>query len=205
MSTVCLLLIDDGREDYLDRTLEALGGRADAEVIVRDDDHSLGFAGAIQQGWELVLDSGCRYVFHVETDFTFNEDPPVDRMVKVLEEYPYLAQIALKRQAWNDQEKAAGGIVECNPDDFEERGASFRSGEEFLFAAEWTEHRRFFTTNPSVYPARLCLVGWPQEPHSEGVFTHRLLTDPLLRFAFWGGKFDPPLVEHQGARAGIGY
>jgi hypothetical protein len=70
----------------------------------------------------------------------------------------------------------------------------------------WTEHRRFFTTNPSVYRTSLCKLGWPQESESEGKFTHRLLADPLLRFAFWGRKFDPPLCEHIGTiRAGAGY
>ena len=68
-----------------------------------------------------------------------------------------------------------------------------------------SRHRRFFTTNPSVYRASLCERGWPQEPHSEGVFTHRLLADGF-DFAFWGGRFDPPAVTHIGAeRTGRGY
>lgn len=196
MATVCLLLIDDGREDFLANSLAVLGGRADAEVLIRDDEHHLGFAGAIQEGWEQALDTGCQYVFHVESDFAFNQDPPVGEMIALLERQPHLAQVALKRQPWNEEEKAAGGIVEVHPDDFEEKSDEH---------ATWTEHRRFWTTNPSVYPMRYCQVGWPQERHSEGVFTHKLLTDPMLRFAFWGGKFDPPMVTHHGARCGTGY
>lgn len=194
--SVCLLLVDDGREDFLDRALEALGGRADQEVIVRDDDHSLGFAGAVREGWERVLETGCEWVLHWETDFTPNEDPPVNEMVALLRMQPHLAQVSLKRQPCNSDEERAGGIVELHPDDFTERTEA---------GVTWTEHRRYWTTNPSVFHRRFCEVGWPQEPCSEGVFTHKLLADPMLRFAIWGGKFDPPMVTHHGIRAGVGY
>lgn len=193
---VCLLAIDDGREDYLTRTMNFLGGRADEQVIVTDDDHSLGFCGAIREGWEQVLQTGCDYVFHVESDFTFNEEPPVNEMVALVERYPYLAQVSLKRQPCNPDEEAAGGIVEVAPDDFTERRDA-----DFV----WTEHRKYWTTNPAVYHRRYCEVGWPQKHHSEGLFTHKLLTDPLLRFAIWGAKYDPPRVEHLGVRVGNGY
>jgi hypothetical protein len=130
-------------------------------------------------------------------DFTYNAPVALDRMIAVLKRHPHIVQVALKRQPWNAEECAAGGIVECHPDDFRQR---HDAGDIF------TEHRRFFTTNPSVYPAALCAQGWPQVPQSEGMFTHRLLEDPDVRFAFWGAKFDPPLVEHVGAtRAGHGY
>ena len=197
--SVCLLVIHDGRHDYLERTIESANDHLpmdvfDQVVTVDDTDHKLGFAGAVQHGWEQVE---TEWVFHLEGDFTFNENIPIHRMIRLLQDRPYLAQVALKRQPWNPQEHRAGGIVELHPGDFHE----VTDGE-----VVWTEHRRFFTTNPSVYSSRLCRGGWPQEPHSEGMFTHRLLTDPLLRFAFWGGKFDAPKVEHIGhERAGTGY
>ena len=195
--TVALLLIHDGRLEYLAKTATSAAEHLpdfDQYIVVDDTTHDLGFCGAIQNGWDQVETD---HVFHLEGDFTFNAPVPVGEMIALLERHHELAQVALKRQPWNEQEKAAGGIVELHPDDFTERTDAL---------AVWTEHRRFFTTNPSVYSARLCRLGWPQEPQSEGVFTHRLLKDPLLRFAFWGGKFDPPLVEHVGAvRAGSRY
>ena len=198
--SVCLLLISDGRQQYLDRTIistrENLPG-FEQMVHIRDDDHQLGFDGAIREGWRQALDTGCEYVLHLEADFTFNQPVPVDRIIGVLERNPYLAQIVLKRQAWNQGEIAAGGIVEEHPDDFTQRTEH---------GDIWTEHRRFFSTNPSFYPVGLCAQGWPAGANSEGRFTARLLEDPDLRFAFWGGKFDAPLVEHIGVhRAGQGY
>lgn len=201
MTGVVLLLIGDGRDNYRRRTLASLSDNllGELDVIeINDSGHRLGFAGAIQEGWNRITsETDADYVFHVELDFTFNNLIPLRRMIALLERQPHLAQVALKRQPWNPEEKAAGGIVELHPDDFAERSD---------YGATWSEHRRFFTTNPSVYRASLCRLGWPQEAHSEGMFTHRLLADPLLRFAFWGGKHDPPLVTHIGdERIGRGY
>ena len=51
--------------------------------------------------------------------------------------------MSLKRQAWNKHESAAGGIVEADPNELwlESDGL-----------ATWTEHRKYFTTNPSRLP-----------------------------------------------------
>jgi hypothetical protein len=196
--TICLLLITDGRADYFDRCTNSARECLpvfDQRIVVDDSAHELGFAGAIQHGWDRVETD---YVFHLEDDFTFNARIPVHEMIGLLRRHDHLVQIALKRQAWNEKEKAAGGIVELHPNDFLQQHDG---------RAVWTEHRRFFTTNPSVYSADLCKLGWPQVPHSEGIFTHQLLdADPKAKFAFWGGKYDPPLVHHIGEhRAGNGY
>lgn len=193
--SVCLLLIGDGRHDYRERTLRSAAvclPPLDACAEVDDTAHDLGFAGAIQAGWDAIAEARADYVFHLEADFTFNDTVPLAAMIAALDANPTLAQVALKRQPWNAEERAAGGICELHPGDFTDEGPVSR-------------HRRFFTTNPSVYRASLCECGWPQEPHSEGVFTHRLLADGF-DFAFWGGRFDPPAVTHIGAeRTGRGY
>lgn len=197
---LAFLFIHDGRADYKERTLESAEEMLPEPprfLEVDDSAHELGFAGAIQAGWEKVIESGAEWVFHCEGDFLFNQPIPIDRMVAVLQRHPSIAQVCLKRQPWNAAEKAAGGIVELNPDVYTQH---VDQGDIY------TTHRVCFSTNPCVYPAALCRQGWPQVENSEGVFTHRLLEDPEVRFAFWGAKFDPPLVEHIGMeRAGVGY
>lgn len=196
----CLLLIGDGRDEYHERSVasaERYLPAFDHLVQVDDRDHSLGFSGAIAEGWRQVVETSADFVVHLEADFIFHRDIDVIRMVSVLKANPKIAQLALKRQPWNDEEKAAGGIVELHPEDYVQVSEC---------GDVWTEHRRNWTTNPSVYSANWCRQGWPQEEHSEGVWTHRLLEDPELRFAFWGGKHDLPAVEHIGTvRAGVGY
>lgn len=198
--TVCLLRIADGRDEYHERcwaSAKQMLPKFDHVVTVDDREHELGFSGAIAQGWRQVLDTGADWVMHLEMDFTFSAPVDVAAMIELLETQPHLAQVALKRQPVNQEELAAGGIVELHPDDFRQR---FHGG------VIWTENRRCFTTNPCVYSTLLCRHGWPQVPNSEGVFTHVLLEDPDVQFAFWGAKFDAPLVQHIGdTRAGGGY
>lgn len=200
--SVCWLLIGDGRDSYHERSLASareMLPAPDQVVTVDDSDHTLGFAGAIAAGWGQIVAATHRpdWVVHLELDFVFRRPVPIGRIVSVLERRPNLAQVCLKRQPVNETEIAAGGIIESRPDDYRQvvdRGDIF------------CEHRVCFSTNPCVYPSALCHQGWPQEPHSEGVFTHRLLSDPDCRFALWGAKGDPPMVEHIGTvRAGNGY
>lgn len=197
---VCWLLIGDGRDEYHDRSLMFLQEMVPppaAVVRIDDRDHKLGFAGAIAEGWRQVLDTGCEYVFHAELDFTYQQPVPVDAMVDVLDVRPYLVQMSLMRQPVNASEKKAGGIVQQNPNAF----AEFTCGKH-----SWMEQRVYFTTNPCVYRASLCRRGWPQVENSEGVFTHQLLKDPIVRFGIWGRKFAPPMVHHIGdVRSGTGY
>ena len=198
--SVCLLRIGDGRDDYHDASWASAVENlppVDHVVTVDDRTHSLGFSGAIQHGWQQVIETDADYVFHLELDFLFNQPVPLDRIIAVLERRPNLAQICLKRQPVNNEEIAAGGIVERNPDAYTQR---------VDHGDIYTEHRVCFSTNPCVYPAALCHQGWPQVKNSEGIFTHRLLADPDVRFAFWGAKQDPPLVTHIGeTRTGGGY
>lgn len=198
--SVCLLITTD-RPDCLARSLPSLGKmlpEPDQVVIVNDAAHQLGFTGAVAEGWRRVLATKCDWVFHAEDDFIYNEPVDLERMIACLQRNRHLTQMTLKRQPVNEEECAAGGIVEAHPEQYVE----MHDGTD-----TWTETDRFlFSTNPSVYSARLCDLGWPDESESEGRF------GALLRYRYadarcgiWGGKFDPPRVEHIGVRVGCGY
>lgn len=156
-----------------------------------------GFGGAIQRAWRHVRDLPVRFVFHLEDDFTFNAPVDTPSMRRVLDRNPQLVQLALRRQPWNPDELAAGGIVEQHPDDYTDCSDGL---------SHWLEHRRFFTTNPSVYRSTLMARGWPEGERSEGVFGLQLCESPGIRFGFWGERTDPPAVHHIGDhRVGVGY
>lgn len=199
--TVCQIWIGDGRDEYHDKaiaSIEATIPPPDFRVIIDDRKHELGFSGAIRQAWSRVLDTGADYVFHCELDFTYNEPVELDRMIGVLQRHPDLLQLSLKRQPVNQEEKRVGDFIALHPDDYHE----VRDGDDV-----WLEQRRFFTTNPSVYRASLCQRGWPQEKHSEGMFTGYYFRDhPDHWSGIWGAKWDPPRVHHIGdLRTGKGY
>lgn len=162
-------------------------------VVVDTARSPRGFTKQIILAWSLI-DEDIDYVFHLEDDFIFLEPLRIKDMISVLERNPKLVQMALLRGPVNEEERAAGGIVEKAPDDY------ILIEDQFV----WREHRKFFTTNPSVYKRSLTLRGWPDVPNSEGIFGWQLFEEnPDLRSAFWT---DHVTIEHIGhIRSGSGY
>lgn len=221
-----LLVITDGRREHLPSTLAYFDAFARGNIGERwiwDDsgdeaNHEWlrstfpqlrliwhpagrqGFGGAIRGAWEsLAAMSEASHIFHLEDDFMLMRDVNIDEMASVLDKQPHLAQIALRRQPWNDQERRAGGIVEQNPDAYVE--CRDEAGH------VWLEHRLFFTTNPCLYRRELIEDhDWPIGHESEGRFSHQLMVDSSLRFAFWGSRHSGEWVLHRGRfRKGNGY
>lgn len=170
------------------------------ELVVHPSGDRQGFGGAIRTGWDhLRRHSSAELIFHLEDDFTFNRTVDLLDLAAVLAQRPHVAQVALRRQPWNEREALAGGIVEQHPNAYtDERDDHGR---------EWLEHRQFFTTNPTLY--RRSLIDeheWPEGRESEGRFSIHLLGDPDLRFAFYGARDSGEWVTHHGnTRAGTGY
>lgn len=223
--TVALLVMTDGRVDCIDqaipsalehlqgpitrRTIHDDSGDPDYRAWLRRRFGALGFeviyhpagrqgfGGAYRNAWRFLTQCHELYVFSTEDDFTFNRPVDLGAVADVLDRFPHLVQLALRRQPWNDQERAAGGIVEQHPHDYTEH---------YWNGHRWLEHRRFLTTNPSMFRRALCARGWPDVEHSEGVFTHQLIEDPEVRFGFWGSRDSGEAVTHIGVeRVGTGY
>ena len=227
--TVAVLVITDGRDDYLAATVASAMRSLTGPIVewwMYDDTgrdnyrHQLarrwptfrhfnagarqGFGGAIQAAWRhLAEHSTADHVFHLEADFLFCRPVDLGQLAAVLETRPHVAQLALVRQAWNATELAAGGLLAAHPGAFTERAD--RDGR------RWLEHRLWWTTNPSLYRRTLLDVGWPDGPQSEGTFTHRLLAlgtpevaPQYLAFGYWGGLDDGEWVDHIGHRR-VGY
>lgn len=227
---IAVLVITDGRDDYLLRTVRSamanLAGPITewwmfddtGDYVYRDSlvrrwptfNHieagaRQGFGGAIRAAWaHLVERSTADFVFHLEADFVFNRRVDLAELAGVLAVRPHLAQMALVRQAWNATEIAAGGLIQCAPHAY----TANRVGPH-----RWLEHTLFWTTNPSLYRASMLTGGWPDGHQSEGMFTRRLLElgtpevpGPRVRFGYWGSINDGPWVEHIGIeRTGHGY
>ncbi|RKR92784.1 glycosyl transferase family 2 [Micromonospora pisi] len=228
--SIALLVITDGRDDYLAQcisSLDALEGPISERWMYDDTGNAAyrarlaavwpefrhinggprqGFGGAIRAAWShLAAHSTADWLFHIEQDFTFHRPVDLAAMAEVLTERPHLVQMALRRQSWNTAERAAGGVVEQHPEAYtachDDHGH------------QWLEHRQFFTTNPCLYRTELLQVGWPDREQSEGHFTNRLLSSGLgtvpgdqVRFGYWGARSDSPWVEHVGhQRIGVGY
>ncbi len=225
MNEVALVVLTNGRDEYLHQTLESLrrnvAGLITTRVIYDDTgdvDHAealarrylqftvvlgpgqQGFGGATAALWEHTKQCTSEpYVLWCEDDFTFNGPVYLDALASVLEVNPQLGQLALRRQAWNIQEKAAGGVVELAPASYTDRVSGSRR-------YHWLEHTNFWTTNPSLIPR--CVVkqlDWPATEHSEGLFT-QVAREAGYRFGYWGARGSGTWVTHIGnERTGHGY
>lgn len=164
-----------------------------------------GFGGAIRfvRAW---LDENTNEPWHYcsEDDFLYDRKVDLAAMVRVMEERPYLTQMALVRQAWNEQEIQAGGLLEANPSGYSQHtdGVNW-----------WLQHRLFWTTNASLFRRSLLSLGWPEGENSEGRFHLQLMADGTPEragrdcwSAYWGKREDGPWVTHIGnQRVGTGY
>lgn len=212
-----LLVITNGRQEYIKQTIISLKEHFDidrfAYKIIVDDSGDInystwltdtypdfdiqsheinkGLSGSINTGWKS-LEGKVDYIFHLEEDFTFNVDIPVDQMLLILLSNPDLSQIALLRQPWNESESAAGGIVEQNHSLYSDKKTA---------GLNWLEHSNLFTLNPCMYSKNIISNGWP-DGGGEREFSDILLSNGK-KFGFFGKRGATPLVHHIGAhRAG---
>lgn len=219
------VVFTDGRRSYIGDTIASFEAHVTgnvAERIIHDDSGDpdnyqwltdtfpdwhlihgtrgrLGFGGAVRNVWRHLTDTtGPPFIFHLEDDFTFLRPVNLDDFASVLDTRPGLAQLALRRQAWNAAERAAGGVIELNPAAYVDHTAG---------GHEWLEQRLFFTTNPSLYRRSLCQRGWPRGSESEGKFSAALLAAPDVWCGYWGARNSGVWVEHTGRErfAGAGY
>lgn len=231
---IAVTVMTDGRDDLLEQTVESLMANVTGPItrltIFDDtgdwDHHAMllnrygpdgfqiiwhptgqraGFGGAIRaaRSW---LDEHTNepWQFVSEDDFRFERKVDLAAMIDVMEERPYLTQMALVRQAWNQQEIDAGGLLEANPSAYSQHtdGVNW-----------WLQHRLYWTTNPSLFRRSLLSLGWPEGEQSEGRFHLQLMQDGTperagrdLWSGYWGKRDEGRWITHLGnERVGTGY
>lgn len=148
------------------------------------------------------------HVFWLEHDFLITRMVNLDELALVLDREPKLAQMALMRDAVNAEEKAAGGLFESRPGQYEPR---MTKGESYWLDTdritkmhEWLEHRAYLTTNPSLMRRDFMAAHpWPDYPERcEGRFGIDLVSAGYT-FGVWGRG--EPWCSHVGVRTGDGY
>lgn len=217
---VTLLILTNGRREYLKRTLSTLGKlHGDfSRILIHDDSgdenyhhwlikqfnfeiattRKVGFAGAMISAWDKLKEDSNEWVFHLEEDFLFMDDIYVEDMVNVIKHNSYIKEIVLLRQPIAGRELVKGGIIASHPERYEDK----TDGKNY-----WLEHRVNFSCNPCLYKKSLIYDHpWPNLPYSERVYSRKLFEDPNAKCAYWGKRTDPPKVWHIGeVRTGSGY
>lgn len=155
----------------------------------------IGFCRATAQAWNAARQWEVEYVFWLEHDFLFRRPVDLRPMARALEQYQ-LAQMSLVRNACNEAERAAGGLVESWPFEYTLHH-EMDAQDPFLL------HQGYWTTNPSLIP-RWVLEDYeiPAGPECEGRLG-ALMREHGLWFGAWGSG--ESWVEHIGVRTGGGY
>lgn len=233
MRKVALFITTDGRLECLEKTMASLSEKVNypfaqkfiicdsldsgfrsevAKLAAKYDFYVMhfmikaGFAGVYRVAWQ-EIEEDITHVFNSEDDFTYNVPVDIEEMGKVLDDNPHLVQLCLKRQPWNEQEKKAGGIIECWPQLYKEFKLIYQGDDGTDKKVYWCEHNLFYSTNPSLTPISVIRRGWPYVERSEEAFSRALFaSDSELRSAYLGKRFDTPTVYHIGMeRVGTGY
>lgn len=154
-------------------------------------DPGLGFCGATRKAWGIMVGTKCEFVFWLEHDFIFRRSFDLLPIMDVLRENQELAQMSFIRQAVNEREQKAGGLVESYREAFEPQEG-------------WFRHRAYFTTNPSLMRRQFMEANpWPEMTRRcEGHFAIGLI-QAGYQFGAWGDG--TPWVQHCGHRTGFGY
>lgn len=191
-----LIIVDDsGDEAHRRHLFDALHPQTLRPVA----EGKAGYNAAMKTVWDVARNYPDG-VFFLEDDFLL-ESPIDTAQLKALTDYnPALAQVALLRQPWWQFEVDAGGLIPA----LETQGHQFQDCTANNGTA-WTQHRAFFTGNPSYIPARTFQHDWPDGDYSEGAMGVQIFRDPLAVCAFLGSRTDGPLVKHVGLRSGFGY
>jgi hypothetical protein len=216
MYRVSLVVITDGRQDCIQRTIDQFDSTVSypfvERIIINDSgdiryhnflvsrfpkfkvvshEQRRGLAGAVQSAWDSVSQE-TQYIFHLEDDFLFNTSINIDHMINILLENPYLVQMAMVRAPVNPPEEQVGGFVFQHLEDYHQKNG-------------WFEHGRLFTLNPCIYPMSTVKIGWPDHG-GESEFTSKVHSlNKEYRFGFYGDIYDKPIVTHIGGRRSEGW
>lgn len=199
---------------------EALTGRfQNGSVQVHADHEQRGFCEATRRAWILGGEErwpNPPFVFYLEHDFLLTRTVYLGELAIVLNADPQLAQLALMRDAVNEQEIGAGGLFESRPGQYTRRSMNLRTGYVrkrpvpsgiclSINDLGWLEHRAYLTTNPSLMRRSFMQEHpWPAEyvDQCEGRFGIDLVAQGFS-FGVWGTG--EPWCTHAGVRKGFGY
>lgn len=148
----------------------------------------VGFCHTCEKAWQEAAAPGIDWVFWLEHDFEFLRDVDLTQLAKCLRANADLAQVSLLREPVGHE---GDSLVEY---DWKERRRK---------DVRWLEQSRYWTTNPSLFPAHLARgTSWPIDPQCEGRFTIKLRADGHVFGVFGDGS---PWIRHTGERTGFGY
>ena len=150
--------------------------------------HRLNQEGYVSAYSTICYASNLKSSFVMEEDFVITRTVDLDELQEILFNRPYLAQIALIRNAVYAPEREAGGLIE-----------HLSQTNKFVNVFGVLEHTAVFTCNPSLWRGDV-FRSWPQFQSSE-----RIKRDELRASGYRFGFLPGERCFHSGERSGYGY
>jgi hypothetical protein len=215
---ICVIILTDGRNDYLERTLESLSTQVNfpegAEIykLMVDDwpeERDSKLLKKLAKKYKIdkvvlneenigidktvqkawsLIPADIDYIWHQENDFEYLKPVNVAQMIQVLDS-PSIVQVALVRQPWFEDEKDAGSLLKTRAGRFRQASVS---------NIDVVIHRDHFTHNPSIYKRHWIeqLPGYTEYAFKD----HLLRKNGVLYFSYLGKLDDPYTILHIGER-----
>jgi len=212
---LALLIFHDGRNDYLEKTLQSFSENVMVipkySLIVNDSSNEegieiaawfgvqkalktgggCGIFRAVELAWDYVRTNWpeVEFIWHQENDFTYNQVIDVSAMQRVIAN-KHVMQVALKRQAWYKHEVKYGDFMKqlnaIKPQSLLDYNVN---------GIDVVTHREFFSNNPCLYR----IENMPKKYESEYLIrSHLKKVDERWTCTFLGRLKDEPLVTHIG-------
>lgn len=190
------VIVDGGQSDALDAMTP---WNAIPFYVERTEPR--GFCCATARAWQMAAEplgagaDGPTHVFWLEDDFVVEREIDLMPLAVVLE-VEELAQMALYRDPYSDEERMVGGYLN-RPDR--------KYWPQRTLGHDWYRHDHYWTTNPSLFRREFAARNtWPMGPECEGHFSLQLAELGLARYGVWGDG--SRWVRHVASRdGGFGY
>ena len=216
---LALVVVGDGREEYLRRTVKSITEHVrypiTSRIMVNDEaapdymnrletiypefviahTNRRGMAGAVQMGFDMARSVDPEFVLWVEEDMELTATLPIARAAAVFRGRDNLAQMCFRREpvGGNEHEALHGDQLAaiCGQSAFIARHDEF------------TTHDFIFSLNPCLIPAKILDYGWDAD--NEAGMTRKLLELGYV-FGSWGHPGDgQSWARHIGERRGNGW
>jgi hypothetical protein len=185
-SEVTKILIDDWPLERDEKEIKRLAKKYDIKTVVFNEEN-LGVNQTVRKVWTLIPED-IDYIWHQENDFVFLEKVNIESLMTVLES-PIIIQCALVRQAWFEDERQCGSLMNTRPERWKSANVS---------GIDIVAHKDHFTFNPSLYKRK-----WLAHINPFGEYDLRnyyMAKNPSLYFSYFGKKEDSHRVLHIGER-----
>lgn len=190
------IIVDVSYDDEYRYWLKKTYPSAEIISIPKDEKKPNSWEEGIKSAYEfffnIVHNTECDFVFHLEDDFILLRPLFLNDLIKILNYDLNISQVYLSRQPWTKEEADYGSVLNYY------RNLGFNLLGVTIDNLSWVEHRALFTFNPSLYRSSISNLSLSLNNNPELSMTQSVFSNELAKSASFGTEDDLNFVEHIG-------